>query len=80
MRNRRSAKLLAAIAGGGALIVMGAFTALAGGQSAVSPVTTAAGPMTLGATVTETPVGVEAPATTLATPVAKPAVKAKAYT
>jgi hypothetical protein len=80
MKSRQSAKLLAATVGGGALVVMGAVTMMAGGQPAGSSAVTAAGPMTVGVTVTEAPPAVAAPLTTLATPMAKPAVKAKAYT
>ncbi|MET0702878.1 MAG: hypothetical protein ABWY93_24775 [Mycobacterium sp.] len=80
MKNRQSAKLLAAAVGGGALVVMGAVTALAGNQSVGGPAVTAAGPMTVGVTVTEAMPAVDAPATTLLTPKAVPAVKAKAYT
>jgi hypothetical protein len=80
VKNRQSAKLLAAAVGGGALVVMGAFTALAGDHSAGAGPISTAGPMTIGVTVTEAPPAVDAPETTLATEKAVPAVKAKAYT
>lgn len=72
--NRRNrVKLLAAVVGGGAMVTMGAFTAALGGPSAGSQ-SVVSGPMTVGATVTET-----TPDTVLATPAAAPAVKAKPY-
>jgi hypothetical protein len=80
VKNRQTAKLLAAAVGGGALVVMGAVTALAGTQPAGAPAVSAAGPMTVGVTVTEAIPAVDAPATSLLTPKAVPAVKAKAYT
>ena len=71
---KKHAKLLAATVGGGALVVMGAFTALAGNpQPATGPLMISDG-MSTGVTVTET----TAPAS-LATSEAVPAVKAVAY-
>jgi hypothetical protein len=80
VKTQHSAKLLAAAVGGGALVAMGVFTAVIGDQPAGGPDITSAGPMTVGVTVTETVPAVDAPATTLLTPKAVPAVKAKAYT
>lgn len=71
--NRNGTKMLAAAVGGSALVAMGAFTVMAGGQPASSS-SLVSGGMTTGVTITET-----TPAASLVTSVAVPAVKAVAY-
>jgi hypothetical protein len=73
MNRRNRVKLLAAVVGGGAMVTMGAFTAALGSPSAGTQ-SVVSGPMTIGATVTET-----TPEATLVTSVAVPPVKAPPF-
>ncbi len=76
---RNGTKLLAAAMGGSALVAMGVFTAVVGGTPASDGPSSIAGPMTVGATVTEGVETTTAPVFVLATEKAVPPVKAQAY-
>lgn len=72
-------KMIAAAVGGGAVVAMGVFTAMVGGGPTSDGPSSAAGPMTMGATVTEVAATTSTPPASLPTEKAVPAVKAKAY-
>lgn len=75
---RNVAKVLAGVIGGGALVAMGVLATNVGETPAAVP-PSAMGPMTGAVTVTEVPPVPTTDTSVLATPKAKPAVKASAY-
>jgi hypothetical protein len=78
MSNRNTAKALAAVIGGGALVAMG-ILATDVGEAPVKAPAAAMGPMTAGATMTYAEPVPAVPGTPLATSKAVPPVKAQAY-
>ena len=72
-------KMIAAAVGGGALVAMGVFTAVVGGGPTSDGPSSAMGPMTGGATVTEVAATTSTPPASLPIEKAVPSVKAKAY-
>ena len=73
-RSGKSVKTLAAVVGGGAMVVLGIVGALSGGSSAPAPAVLSVGEMTMGATATA-----DYSETTIATSLAVPADKAPPY-
>jgi hypothetical protein len=72
-RSGKSVKTLAAVVGGGAMVVLGIVGALSGGSSAPAPAVLSVGEMTMGATATA------AYSATIETSMAVPTDKAPPY-